>query len=66
MYFFSILLFFSVFCCSFHPELPDLVVSGGEDDAAYIWNATSGEVQHKVNGYYHYFDFYFVTYSREK
>ena len=28
--------------------MPDLVASGGEDDAAYVWNATTGETLHKV------------------
>jgi len=41
----------SVFCVSFHPEVADLVVSGGEDDLAYIWNSKSGEVLHKVDGW---------------
>lgn len=40
-----------VFCCCFHPEMPDLVASGGEDDAAYVWNATTGETLHKFDGW---------------
>jgi len=34
----------SVFCCSFEPKESKLVVSGGEDDKAYVWNVTDGQV----------------------
>ena len=34
----------SVFCCSFEPKESKLVVSGGEDDKAYVWNITDGQV----------------------
>ncbi len=38
-----------VFCCAVSPadSSNNLVVSGGEDDAAYVWNAASGEVDFK-------------------
>lgn len=34
----------SVFCCSVEPKEGKLVVSGGEDDKAYVWSITDGEV----------------------
>lgn len=34
----------SVFCCSLNPKENNLVVSGGEDDKAYVWNLSNGEV----------------------
>ncbi|XP_035789089.1 angio-associated migratory cell protein-like [Anopheles albimanus] len=37
----------SVFCGKLHPTL-DLAVTGGEDDKAYVWNTTTGEVVHEV------------------
>ena len=39
----------SVFCVQLHPKFPTppLAVSGGEDDAAWIWNTIDGsEVAH--------------------
>lgn len=32
-----------IFCCNLHPT-EDLAVTGGEDDQAYVWNLTTGEV----------------------
>lgn len=37
-----------VFCCSLHPS-EDLVVTGGEDDQAYVWNVGTGEVVFHCN-----------------
>ena len=34
----------SVFCCSLEPKEGKLVVSGGEDDKAFVWNIADGEV----------------------
>jgi len=34
----------SVFCCSFEPKEGKLIVSGGEDDKAYVWNTVDGKV----------------------
>lgn len=34
----------AVFSIHFHPKNPEIVVSGGEDDRAYVWNAKSGEI----------------------
>jgi len=34
----------SVFCCSLNPKDNQLVVSGGEDDKAFVWNITDGKV----------------------
>lgn len=42
----------AVFCCCHHPAAEsDLVVSGGEDDIAYIWSSKSGEQVEKVAGW---------------
>ncbi|KAK4003322.1 angio-associated migratory cell protein [Daphnia magna] len=34
----------SVFCCSIEPKESKLVVSGGEDDKAFVWDITDGQV----------------------
>ena len=41
----------SVFSCSVHPTNPSLVVSGGEDDLAYLWNAETGDVILETEGF---------------
>jgi len=38
----------SVFTCDFHPSEPDICVSGGEDDRAFIWNTKTEEIIHKL------------------
>lgn len=38
-----------VFCCDVHPRDPTLVVTGGEDDRAFVWNAASAEVVMKCD-----------------
>lgn len=40
----------SVFCGSFHPTL-DLACTGGEDDQAYVWSTTTGDVVHAVTNH---------------
>jgi ribosome assembly protein SQT1 len=32
-----------VYCVAIHPKHLEMVVSGGEDDMAYLWNRTNGE-----------------------
>eukprot|EP00088_Acartia_fossae_P049652 TRINITY_DN5484_c0_g1_i7.p1 TRINITY_DN5484_c0_g1~~TRINITY_DN5484_c0_g1_i7.p1 ORF type:complete len:423 (-),score=84.07 TRINITY_DN5484_c0_g1_i7:84-1352(-) len=39
----------AVFSCAFHPELENVVVSGGEDDAAYIWDPTNTDSKQKLD-----------------
>lgn len=39
----------SVFCVQFDSE-EALVVTGGEDDLAYVWRAANGEVVFKCTG----------------
>ncbi|GAA6060165.1 hypothetical protein JCM10212_005166 [Sporobolomyces blumeae] len=41
----------AVFCLAVHPESPNLAVSGGEDDLAYIFNTTNGQQIAKLEGH---------------
>ena len=41
----------SIFCIAAHPVDPNLVVSGGEDDAAHLWRADTGELVTKLTGH---------------
>jgi len=41
----------AVFTCDFHPEIENIVASGGEDDNAYVWDIKSGEVLQKIDGW---------------
>jgi len=41
----------SVYCLSAHPTSPSLVISGGGDDRAFIWDITSGSVLHELKGH---------------
>lgn len=40
----------SVFCGSLHPT-EDIAVTGGEDDKAYVWEISGGEIIHEVTGH---------------
>eukprot|EP00039_Didymoeca_costata_P007187 m.97138 g.97138 ORF g.97138 m.97138 type:complete len:404 (+) comp13582_c0_seq5:103-1314(+) len=39
-----------VFCVAVHPE-KNIVVSGGEDDMAYLWDSSTGTILHKLSGH---------------
>lgn len=41
----------SVFCISLDPVTNSLAVTGGEDDKAYVWNVTNGEMQFECTGH---------------
>lgn len=34
----------SVFCCDIEPKESKLVITGGQDEKAYVWNTSSGEI----------------------
>jgi len=34
----------SVFCCSVNPKDNSMIVSGGEDDKAFVWNMSDGKI----------------------
>lgn len=40
-----------IFCIATHPIDPTLVVSGGEDDTAYLWRADDGQLIAKLSGH---------------
>ncbi|KAI9297963.1 WD40 repeat-like protein [Neoconidiobolus thromboides FSU 785] len=40
-----------IFSVNVHPTLDNLVVTGGGDDKAYLWNFTTGETVHKFEGH---------------
>ena len=40
----------SVFCGAMTP-VGDLVVTGGEDDVAYVWSTTTGDVRFSCTGH---------------
>ena len=50
-FFFFFFLSGSVFCCNIEPKEGKLVVSGGEDDAAYVWNIADGQVVFKCENH---------------
>ena len=33
-----------MFCCSLNPKDNSLIVSGGEDDKAFVWNISDGKI----------------------
>ena len=41
----------SVFCCNFEPKQNKLVVSGGEDDKAFVWDSTDGRIVLECTGH---------------
>lgn len=41
----------SVFCVNFHPTKEKIVITGGEDDKAYLWNTDTGEVCFECTGH---------------
>lgn len=41
----------SVYCVDFHPTERDIVISGGGDDKAFIWNVSTGQVIHQLIGH---------------
>lgn len=40
----------SVFCVSLDPVTNSLAVSGGEDDRAFVWSVTDGDVLFECTG----------------
>lgn len=40
----------SVFCVSLDPATNSLAVTGGEDDKAYVWRVSDGEVLFECTG----------------
>jgi len=59
----------SVFSCALHPTNRHLAVTGGEDDTAYVWDTTNGQVLLECTGFedsvtnvsFSYDGSYFVT-----
>lgn len=39
-----------VFCCSIHPH-KNICATGGEDDKAYIWDISNGDVLHEITNH---------------
>ena len=40
----------SVFTARMDPKTCDLVITGGQDDIAYVWSASSGETKFQCDG----------------
>ncbi|XP_067933499.1 angio-associated migratory cell protein-like [Watersipora subatra] len=40
-----------VFCIKFNPVNNALIATGGQDDSAFLWNSTSGEIVFKCTGH---------------
>lgn len=40
----------SVFCVSLDPVANSLAITGGEDDKAYVWSITDGEMLFECTG----------------
>ncbi|KAI9189988.1 60S ribosomal subunit assembly or modification protein [Blastocladiella emersonii ATCC 22665] len=40
-----------VYCVAMHPTSYDIILSGGEDEKAYLWSAHTGETLHQFDGH---------------